>query len=195
MPGSSLRWLRDPRGPRLERPLERPTLTTDRLTLRPHRLDDAEQWFGIQSDPVVTRYMHWPERDRPASWRHLRDRTRHTRLSRVDDFLALAVDLDGMLIGDVSLRLKSVQRTTRNVEVSGMLHPRYEGNGYASEATMALLALAFEDLRARWATALIDVRNTRSIALAERLGMQRFPLDDTTVAYLDSPLTHAARRR
>lgn len=183
-------WLRALRAPALEHPLARPTLVTERLTLRPYRADDAEQWFAIQSEPAINRFMNWPDRDRESSLRHLRDRMRHTRFSVLDDFLALAVELDGRLIGDVSLRLKCVRPTGRNVEVSWLLHPDYEGYGYAVEAASAALTLAFDHVHARWAVAYIDVHNPKSIALAERLNLRAVPLDATTIAYFGSPATY-----
>jgi RimJ/RimL family protein N-acetyltransferase len=162
-------------------------VTTTRLWLRPHRLDDADDWFAIQSIPQVNHYMKWPERTAVESRQHLYDRTRHTTIWQANDFLALAIDLDGRLIGDVSLRLKTVQPETRNIEIAWILHPAYSGKGYATEAASALLDLAFNALDARWATALIDLTNVRSIALAERLGLRGIPLDADTIAFFGSP--------
>jgi RimJ/RimL family protein N-acetyltransferase len=180
------------RGPRIDTPLQRPELTTQRLTLRPYRLTDAADWFAIQSVAEINHYMKWPVRDASSSLAHLRDRTSHTGLSQTDDFLALAVELDGHVIGDVSLRLKSVLPETRNVEVAWMLHPAHGGRGYATEATAALLDLAYDELGARWATALIDLTNVRSIAVAERLGLRGIPLDGDTVAFVGSPAVREA---
>lgn len=175
------------RGPRVDTPLVRPSVTTARLTLRQHRLSDAPEWFAIQSIPEINDSLRWPPRTAEESRRHLRDRTRHTHLLRVDDFLALAIELDGRLIGDVSLRLKSVPAATRSVEIAWILHPDYSSRGYATEAAGALLDLAYDSLGARWATALITVGNVRSIALAERLGLRGVPLDDETIAFFGSP--------
>lgn len=181
------------RGPRIDRPLVRPTVVTRRLTLRPHRLDDAGAWFALQSVAHINHYLNWPERDERQSRAHLRDRTRHVELTQLDDFLALAIDLDGKLIGDVSLRLKAVDPDTRNVELAWMLHPDHSGHGYATEAASALLDLAFDELGARWATAFVDLTNVRSIAVAERLGMRGIPLDGDAVAFIGSPAIRAAQ--
>jgi RimJ/RimL family protein N-acetyltransferase len=175
------------RGPWVDTTLEHPTLTTARLTLRPHRVDDAEDWFAIQSVSAINRALNWPERTARESLQHLRDRTKHVRLLQADDFLALAMELDGRLIGDVSLRLKSVPAPTRSVEVAWLVHPDYSGHGYATEAAAAVLDLAFDALGARWATALIGADNTRSIAVAERLGLQGLPVDEGTIAFFGSP--------
>jgi len=136
--------------------------------------------------------MKWPTRSAEESLKHLRDRTRHTRLRQANDFLALAVELDGRLIGDVSLRLKTVHRDTRNIEIAWILHPDHSGHGYATEAASALLDLAFDALEARWATALVDLDNVRSIAVAERLGLRGIPLDRDTIAFFGSPALREA---
>ncbi len=148
-------------------------LRTERLVLRPHRLSDSDatDWFALQSEPAVREFLPWPERDAASSRRHLRDRTRHTRLWQADDFLALAVELDGHLIGDVSLHLRAVPATTRTVEMGWVVHPALGGRGYATEAAAALLEFAITAVGAQRVTAVTDARNTRSVALAERLGL------------------------
>ena len=77
-------------------------------------------------------------------------------------------------------RLRSVPRPARSrtVEVGWLLDPEYQGNGYATEAVRALLDVAFRRVNARIALAVIDDHNSRSIALAQRLGfseVQRAP--------------------
>lgn len=172
--GGAIDSARSRREPPVDRTLERavfaPTMQTSRLTLRPHRLVDADAWYGIQSDPEVLRYLPWPARTREQSLAHLRRRTVSTVLARRDDFLALAVEREGTLIGDVSMHLRVVPPEHREVEVGWLLGSAHSGHGYAAEAATALLRFAFTELRATTATALIDERNLRSLALAQRLG-------------------------
>ena len=158
------------RGACLETPVDARPISTARLNLRPHRIDDVDAWHEIVSDPRVIRYLSWPMRDHAAARRHLLDRTRHTKLWQTDDFLALAVVRDGRLIGDVSLQVRSVSAEVRSVEVGWVLSPAHQGQGYATEAVGAILDLAFGAVGARMVTAVIDEANSRSLALAERLG-------------------------
>lgn len=148
-------------------------LRTPRLTVRPHRLDDAAAWFELQSDPDVLRFLPWPKRNREQSRRHLAHRTRRTVLKQQDDFLALAVEREGRLIGDIGLHLREVPEADRVVEISWIMDPRYGRRGFASEATAAVLDLVFDELRAHEVIAKIDEGNRRSIALARRLEFQR----------------------
>lgn len=158
------------RGARIERAVVARVIRTDRLVLRPHRRADAAAWFALQSDRAVTQYLDWPERTKAQSRRHLRDRTRHTRLLQTNDFLALAVEYEGRLIGDVSLHLRDVASDERSAEIGWVVSPDVAGKGLATEAARALLDVAFDQLGARWVSAVMDVRNDRSIALARRLG-------------------------
>jgi RimJ/RimL family protein N-acetyltransferase len=158
------------RGARLERALVASRVQTPRLVLRPHQVDDAADWYALQSDPTVLRYLSWPRRSPRASRRHLHHRTRHTRLEQAGDFLALAVELDGRLIGDVSLHLREVAAGDRRAEIGWIIGTEWAGRGYASEAARALLRIAFETLGARYVTAVMDPDNERSELLARRLG-------------------------
>ena len=94
---------------------------------------DAEAWYALQSHPGVRHFLSWPERTRRESKAHFRGRTRRTRLNHVDDFLALAVTRDAELIGDNSLHLRAVAPPVRTVEIGWLIHPRFEGRGYAAE--------------------------------------------------------------
>ncbi|WP_233255651.1 GNAT family N-acetyltransferase [Naasia lichenicola] len=161
-------------------------MSTRRLILRPHRLRhaDAEAWHHIVNQPDVRTALNWPARDRAASRRHLEHRTRHTRLWQADDFLALAIELDGELIGDVSLHVRSIEGSNRSAEIGWLLDRRNMGCGYATEAASAMLALAFDVLQAQWVTAIVRRGNPRSAALAKRLGFTPVAADGQHDAFL-----------
>ena len=168
------------RGPSMEAPFDAPVVRTRRLVLRPHSLNDTDEWYELQSHPEVRRFLDWPTRTRPDSRGHLRDRTRHTRLWQTDDFLALGIDVDGTLIGDISLHLRTVAAPARMVEMGWLLDPRHEGHGYATEAAIALLQTVFQVLEVKLALAVISTDNHKSLQLATRLGFQESHRDRTT---------------
>lgn len=168
------------RGPYLDHPVDAQSITTERLVLRQHRVSDAEPWYLLQSNPDVVRYMSWGVRNRAQSREHLAARARHTRLWQTDDFLALAIERDGVLIGDVSLQLRSVDRDVRSVEMGWVLDPSHQGSGYAGEAARAALDVAFNQVGARFVTVVIDRRNERSVGLAERLGFRTLSSDSSS---------------
>ncbi|MBM7506069.1 GNAT family N-acetyltransferase [Agromyces aurantiacus] len=160
------------RGPRIPDGVRSPVIRTERLLLRPHRLADADAWYALQSDPRVIEHLSWPLRTRAESFVHLAHRTRHTRLEQRNDFLALAVVLDGQLIGDASLHLRSLDRAERRLEIGWVIGPQWQGRGYAREAAEAMLRLAFEDVSAAVVEAHMTSANEASTALAERLGFE-----------------------
>jgi len=131
-------------------------------------MEDAAAWYEIQSNPEVVRYLDWPLRDAKESLEHLKHRTQHTVLLQAGDFLALAIESEGIVVGDVSLHLRDVRN--RRVEMGWVLNPAHSGRGYATEAAAAVATFAFEHLNAHEITAVIRPGNERSIALATRLG-------------------------
>lgn len=168
------------RGPRIPDGVRSPVIVTERLRLRPHRLADAAAWYELQSDPAVVEHLSWPLRTRAESFVHLFNRTRHNRLEQRDDFLALAVVLGDQLIGDASLHLRSLEPGARRLEVGWVIGPRWQGKGYAAEAGLAMLALAFDDLAGSVVEAHMTIGNTASKVLAERLGFLEIANDGTT---------------
>jgi RimJ/RimL family protein N-acetyltransferase len=68
------------------------------------------------------------------------------------------------------LALRSVENET--VEVGYMFSPASAGQGYATETVRALLDVAFVQLRARRVIARVDLRNSASRALLDRLGLR-----------------------
>jgi RimJ/RimL family protein N-acetyltransferase len=54
-----------------------------------------------------------------------------------------------------------------------VLHPDFQGRGYAREAAGAVLDFVFETLNPHRVQAFLDARNAASAALCERLGMRR----------------------
>lgn len=160
------------RGPRIDDGVRSPVIRTERLLLRPHRLADADAWYALQSDPRVVEHLSWPLRTRAESFVHLAHRTQHNSLEHRDDFLALAVELDGRLIGDASLHLRTLDLADRRLEIGWVIGPQWQGRGYAREAAEAMLRLAFDDMSAEIVEAHMTSANTASKRLAEHLGFE-----------------------
>lgn len=160
------------RGARLETPFVAHPIRTERLLLRPHTMSDAAAWHRIESDPEVRRGLNWPERTDAEIRAHFRHRTRHTTLLQEGDFLALAVEDRGELVGDVSMHLRAVHAHSRVVEVGWLVHPDHTGRGIAFEAARGLINWAFDELGAITVTAVIEPSNQPSMRLAKRLGFE-----------------------
>ena len=145
-------------------------LHTERLILRPHDTDDADVLLGIYSRPEVARFLL----DEPWTAEAARDKTaervRRTDLDGDTGALALVIEHDGAVIGDVSLRLTDRER--RVAEVGWVLDPDHGGRGFATEAVRAVLDLAFDHYGVHRVAAQMDGRNTASAKLARNAGMR-----------------------
>lgn len=107
-------------------------LTTDRLTLRAHELNDAGWLHRIYSQPEVARYLldePWSEAD---ATRHVSERLVKTDLDNESSALALVIEHEGTPVGDVLLWLTDAEH--RVAEIGWVLDPEYGGKGLAREA-------------------------------------------------------------
>jgi RimJ/RimL family protein N-acetyltransferase len=148
-------------------------VTTERLVLRLFTPDDLDDLYAYQSLPEVARYLYRPPLTREECVRTLERRAAGTAWAEDDDSLALAVcraDEPGV-VGEVVLKPASVR--ARQAEIGWVLNPAHGGRGYAAEAARAAAALAFDELGVHRLFARLDVLNTGSVRVCERLGMRR----------------------
>jgi RimJ/RimL family protein N-acetyltransferase len=150
-------------------------IRTERLLLRPLEAPaDVEAMYAYQSRPDVCRYIPYEPRSRQQITDRLFDPERNR--SVLDDAgQALSVGVvrqdTGELIGDVVLFWTSAEH--RSGEIGYVINPDQHGHGYATEASAALLALAFDGLDLHRVIARIDERNDASAAVLRRLGMRQ----------------------
>jgi RimJ/RimL family protein N-acetyltransferase len=148
-------------------------LTTRRLVLRPLTADDVEDMYAYQGLPEVARYLYRPPRTREQCSAAIARAATPPDWQTDGDELVLAVtrkDAPGV-IGEAVLKCGSAH--ARQTEIGWVVHPAHAGQGYASEAASALAALAFDILGTHRLFARLDVENTASLRLCERLGMRR----------------------
>jgi RimJ/RimL family protein N-acetyltransferase len=146
---------------------------TDRLTIRPMTVDDLPGMFDIRSRPGVSEWLPTLPTDRDAFVERLTD---PQKLSAT-----LALELDGVLIGDLFLLIGSPwaqaeiadQAKDTQAEIGWAVAPEHAGRGYATEAAAALLRICFEHLGLRRVKALCFAENVASWRIMEKLGMRR----------------------
>jgi hypothetical protein len=115
-------------------------LVTDRLVLRPWRVEDAAEALGIYGHPDVARWLS-PEMDHVpdlAAMRLLLQQWVAEDARTPPPAGRWAIDRrdDGRLLGGASLLPLPPGR--EDLEVGWQLHPQVWGHGYASETTRAL---------------------------------------------------------
>ncbi len=155
-------WERPPQGPAAEAP----ALRTERLVLRAHRLEDFDAYATL-----------WAS-----------DRVRHMggSISRTQAWYAFASDvalwpLTGLGCWAIELRENGalagqvgVQRPPHfpETELGWLVFDGFEGKGIAYEAALAARDWAYSKHGLPDLVSYIDGANTRSIAVAERLGAE-----------------------
>lgn len=144
-----------------------PTLETERLTLRAHRVDDFPAFRDLMIGKRA-RYLGGPM-GADKAWLVFCAEIAHWELM---GFGAWAVDrkTDGRHIGQVSL---SHPPEYPEHELGWALYDGFEGQGYAFEAAIAARDYAFNTLGWEDCVSYPNSENARSIALAERLGAVR----------------------
>ncbi len=152
-------------------------LATERLLLRQWRDDDRAPFAALNADPEVMRYfskrLTSEESDGLAAyiWGII-DR---------QGWGLWAVEVHGgaPFIGFVGLGAPGFEtHFTPAIEVGWRLHRDHWGRGYATEAAVAALTFAFEELNLPEVVSFTTVGNERSRRVMERLGMSRDPGDD-----------------
>jgi RimJ/RimL family protein N-acetyltransferase len=161
--------------PSHSRPALRPDypIRTERLLVRPLRLDDVDALLAYRSRPDVCRYLPFEPMGRQVILDRLAEQWACTTLTDEGQSLTLGVELAGTaeLIGDVILFWHS--RLHRGGELGYVFNPDVAGRGYATEAARAVLQLGFEELGLHRIVARLDERNDASARLARRLGMRQ----------------------
>lgn len=148
-------------------------LRTDRLVLRTMRPADVDDIHAYQSRADVCAYVTYEPRTRDEVAEKVAKWSQATTLAGEGDYWQLAVELaepPGGVIGDVYFTIKSTENAT--AEIGWVLNPEQGGRGYMTEAARAVLRTAFEEIGVHRVAAVLDPRNTSSIALCRRLGMR-----------------------
>ena len=144
-------------------------IMTQRLRLRAHTPEDAATLQAFYSLPDVARYLldePWSVEDATEK---VSERLQKTDLDGATQALALVIENEGQVIGDVALWF--IDADNRVAEIGWVLDPHFGGQGFATEAVQAVLDLAFDHYLCRRVIAQMDARNIASAKLAERLGM------------------------
>lgn len=145
-------------------------MVTERLRLRHYNADDADWLYKLYSRPDVARYLPGEPWTVEVTRDKLTERLAKTDIDGESGALALVIEHDGVAIGSVTLWLNDSER--RQGEIGWVLDPAYGGEGFASEAVRAVLALGFDRYKLHRITAQKDARNNASELLARRVGLR-----------------------
>ena len=147
-------------------------LETERLILRKYTLDDLDAFAALVADPEVMRFslsgpMKEKEQAKQYFQKRILDHYRHNGYG----LYAVIHKADTCLIGTIGLITQNIDGQEWT-ELGYRLHPKYWGKGLATEAGLALMHYASATLGIDELISIIDPQNTRSLKVAERLGMR-----------------------
>lgn len=148
-------------------------IETARLRIRPFADGDLAAMIALYREPEVLRYLYIGPRPDDEIAKSLQERREMTDLRAEGDKLILAIELKetGYCIGEVILVWLS--ETHKSAEIGFLLHPDFQGNGYAYEATVPLIRFGFEVMNFHRIIGRCDGRNAASARLMAKLGMRR----------------------
>ncbi len=134
-------------------------LRTERLLLRPMRIEDGEDLFAVFGNAQAMRYWstlpHVTLSDTAAL-------IRETIGADPETSAEFAIEFEGRVIGKAGF--------WQMPEIGYLLHPDYWRRGFATEALRALIDYGFKGRRLERITADVDPNNIASIAMLEKLG-------------------------
>lgn len=147
-----------------------PTLTSERLILRPFHENDAEAvFYGWESDPEVAKYMFWTshnDRNKTTKWID----SEISKISK-DDWYRFALELKDTkeLIGT---GLIYYEDEVECWEIGYNLSQKYWGKGYTTEAMKQIILFAKEELGIKEIVGRYAKENPSSGNVMKKLGFQ-----------------------
>ncbi len=145
-----------------------PTLSTERLVIRPAVLVDLDALVARRNDPAVAEYQDWvfpfPE-DRARAI--LQDMEKSPEPSDGSWFMYSVLDRADRVLGDLVIKPDNAGKTA---EIGYTFAAKHWGRGYATEALSELIRHRFEDHGSTRLSAMLHPDNVASAMLLERTG-------------------------
>jgi RimJ/RimL family protein N-acetyltransferase len=137
-----------------------------RLRLRRPRLADAAAIFEIASDPEVARYADWPMRTTLESVTESLRRREDEWHAGSEFYWVLTLPHDDRAIGGIGCRVSG-----HAAEFGFLINRRFWRNGYATEASRAVVEWLFSLPNVWRLSATCDVDNRASARVLEKAGL------------------------
>lgn len=152
-------------------------LITERLILRDYEDNDWERVHSYASIPEFSQYEVWGPNSIEDSKNYIKDMKRNsTRNPRYHFEMAMVLASENLLIGGAGIRRDWESSSFGNFGYA--VHPDYQGQGFATEATQELIRYGFEEMGLTLIYATCDTRNVASRKVMEKLGMRKIGLKE-----------------
>ncbi len=152
---------------------KKPQIKTERLILKPYSEQDSSSLIDLLTDPEVTSTFMVPEMESRSCAEELVRKL--IVFSQPDDtkHLEYGIYLREKLIGFIN----DCGTEDNEIEIGYVIHPQYQGHGYAAEAVHAVIA-ELREMGFRKVTAGYFSENTASLRVMEKCGMQKTTITD-----------------
>lgn len=162
------------------------TIETERLLLRPFQAGDAEGVFAYLKEPPVHCFADMKLNSLDEARAEVARRSGETEY-----YFAIVLKDTGAVIGEIEAYPESPNQDSASRKDTfspcWMLHPAYQGKGYAYEAAHAFFDYLFREKGARRIYAYTEDYNLASQHLCEKLGMRREGLFLEFVSFVNDP--------
>ena len=148
-------------------------IQTTRLMARPFRDGDEAFLLDLLSRPEVVRWLYEPVQTTADIAASMPARRGRTQLRAPGDGLQLLLcdTPEGRPVGHVSLHW--LEGPHLQGEVGFIVHPDFQGRGYATEGAELMLAIGFGAVGLHRIVGRLEARNAASARVLEHLGMRR----------------------
>ena len=155
-----------------------PTLQTERLRLRGHRLDDFGPCAAMWADPTVTRHIGGKPSTEEESWTRLLRYVGHWAMLGFGYWVVEEQATGGFVgeIGFANYKRDLALPFKDNPEAGWVFISESHGKGYATEAVRAVTAWGDEHFGPTPTYCIITPENTPSIRVAEKCGYREFQI-------------------
>jgi RimJ/RimL family protein N-acetyltransferase len=149
-----------------------PLLTTDRLVLRPHQLDDFDPLSVMYATPAVYQHMEGKPLSRDDVWSRLLRSVGHWEILGFG-FWVICAKSDGRVMGEAGFAdfHRDIKPPLNGVpEVGWALRLEEHGQGFATEAVKRVIEWGDAHLQSKRTMALIDEDHVASAHVAHKCG-------------------------
>ena len=164
---------------------KRAMIQTERLILKPFSEQDSDRLIEILTAPEVTKTFMVPEMEPPHCLEELVQKLISFSQLEDDKHLEYGIYLNGKIIGFIN----DCGVGDDEIEIGYVVHPRYQGQGYATEAVHAVIT-ELHEMGFRKIIAGYFSENTASLRVMEKCGMH---LTDKTEEETYRGRTHTCR--
>ena len=148
-------------------------IETERLTIKPYALEDVDGLVDLLTNPEITKTFMVPEFESLEQMEDLAKKLIVFSQEEDSKHLEYGIYFDGKIIGFVN----DCGIGDEEIEIGYLIHPDYQGHGYATEAVRAIIC-ELREMGFRKVTAGYFAENTASRRVMEKCGMQQTAVTD-----------------